>query len=165
MRSDFDGTVGELFGINLAVYFLTLLTLGFAFPWALVMKQRYVTGHTIVEGKRLRFDGTGGQLFGKWVKIFLLTVVTLGIYSFWAELEVQKWIAQNTHYDAAAPQYAATYAVPPVPHAVPQPVAQTSAPAGWMPDPKGRFESRYWDGQRWTDRVSTQGQQSVDPVP
>jgi len=169
MNSDFDGRVGELFGINLAVYFLTMFTLGIAFPWALVMKQRYITGHTIVEGKRLRFDGTGGQLFGIWVKVLLLCIVTLGIYSFWAEIRVQKWIAQNTHFDGTAPQYAPAYAAPqyaapPVAHAVPQPAPQGTAPAGWMPDPRGRFELRYWDGRQWTDHVSTQGQQSVDPV-
>ena len=28
----------------------------------------------------------------------------------------------------------------------------------WHPDPEGRFEFRWWDGQRWTDRVSHQGQ-------
>ncbi len=24
----------------------------------------------------------------------------------------------------------------------------------WHPDPTGRHATRYWDGQRWTDRVS-----------
>jgi uncharacterized membrane protein YjgN (DUF898 family) len=159
MRSDFDGRVGELFGINLAVSFITMFTLGFGFPWALVMKQRYVTGHTIVEGKRLRFDGTGGQLFGIWVKVLLLCIVTLGIYSFWAEVRVQRWIAQNTHFDAGVAQYAPA---PPAPVAVPAQYAPAT-PAGWFPDPKGRFEQRYWDGTAWTKNVSSQGQQSVDP--
>lgn len=25
--------------------------------------------------------------------------------------------------------------------------------AGWHPDPLGRFDSRYWDGARWTQHV------------
>ncbi|MBV9593935.1 MAG: DUF2510 domain-containing protein [Actinobacteria bacterium] len=29
------------------------------------------------------------------------------------------------------------------------------ASAGWMPDPKGRPELRYWDGRRWTEFVAT----------
>lgn len=37
-------------------------------------------------------------------------------------------------------------------------------PAGWQPDPRGRHEYRYWDGTRWTDHVSDQGQVSSDPV-
>jgi uncharacterized protein YxjI len=37
------------------------------------------------------------------------------------------------------------------------------APAGWHPDPLGRFEHRYWDGTQWTEHVSSHGKQSVDP--
>jgi hypothetical protein len=37
------------------------------------------------------------------------------------------------------------------------------AAAGWHADPFGRFDHRYWDGERWTEHVSTAGQQSVDP--
>jgi uncharacterized protein YxjI len=39
-----------------------------------------------------------------------------------------------------------------------------STPADWYPDPNGRFELRYWNGNAWTDHVSTGGQQSTDPV-
>ncbi len=39
-----------------------------------------------------------------------------------------------------------------------------STPADWYPDPNGRAELRYWDGDVWTDHVSTGGQQSTDPV-
>jgi hypothetical protein len=39
-----------------------------------------------------------------------------------------------------------------------------ATPAAWHPDPTGRFELRYWDGQKWTDHVSTQGTQGSDPV-
>jgi uncharacterized protein (DUF1499 family) len=38
-------------------------------------------------------------------------------------------------------------------------------PAGWHPDPSGRHHHRWWDGQRWTDAVSTDGTTSTDPVP
>ena len=27
--------------------------------------------------------------------------------------------------------------------------------AGWYPDPRGRYDVRYWDGLRWTFRVGT----------
>ena len=45
--------------------------------------------------------------------------------------------------------------------ASPAPVVTT--PAGWYPDPSGRFEMRYWDGTAWTEHVSRQGQQFTDP--
>jgi hypothetical protein len=40
------------------------------------------------------------------------------------------------------------------------------AAAGWHADPFGRFDHRYWDGERWTEHVATAGQQALDsPVP
>jgi len=39
-----------------------------------------------------------------------------------------------------------------------------SVPADWYPDPYGRSELRYWDGELWTDHVSSNGRQSTDPV-
>ncbi len=34
----------------------------------------------------------------------------------------------------------------------------------WQPDPEGRFEYRWFDGQQWTDQVSHQGQVSRAPL-
>ncbi|CAN5245632.1 AIM24 family protein [soil metagenome] len=33
-----------------------------------------------------------------------------------------------------------------------------TGPGSWQPDPEGRYEYRWWDGQSWTDQVSHQGQ-------
>lgn len=35
-------------------------------------------------------------------------------------------------------------------------------PAGWYPDPKGRYEQRYHDGSDWTEHVSTAGTAGTD---
>lgn len=40
----------------------------------------------------------------------------------------------------------------------------TTTPAGWFADPRGRSDLRYWDGSRWTDHVVTKGVQGVDPL-
>jgi len=40
---------------------------------------------------------------------------------------------------------------------------QQSAP-DWYPDPWGRHELRYWDGELWTEHVSSHGRQSVAPI-
>ena len=37
--------------------------------------------------------------------------------------------------------------------------------SGWHPDPSGKHELRFWDGERWTDHVSSSGQQRRDPLP
>lgn len=44
----------------------------------------------------------------------------------------------------------------------------TDTPTGgyapnWYPDPFGRHELRYYDGNQWTEHVSSHGRQSVDP--
>lgn len=36
-------------------------------------------------------------------------------------------------------------------------------PAGWLPDPTGRHQLRYWDGAQWTEHVADQGQPGADP--
>ena len=38
------------------------------------------------------------------------------------------------------------------------------SPAGWMADPTGRHELRYWDGTMWTSSVSDHGTLSDDPI-
>ncbi len=42
-------------------------------------------------------------------------------------------------------------------------VGDAAAPANWYADPAGRYELRYWNGSAWTEHVSRNGQQSVDP--
>ena len=53
-------------------------------------------------------------------------------------------------------------AAAPPPVEAPQPSAV--APAGWLADPLGRHELRYWDGERWTEHVSDGGAQATDPL-
>lgn len=36
-------------------------------------------------------------------------------------------------------------------------------PAGWYEDPYRRWRARYWDGQRWTERVANQGADATQP--
>lgn len=38
--------------------------------------------------------------------------------------------------------------------------------SGWHRDPVRRFHERWWDGERWTDRVRTStGYEQTDPAP
>jgi hypothetical protein len=60
--------------------------------------------------------------------------------------------------EAAAPAAAAAAAQPQAP-----PATVPSTPSGWYPDPSGRYEMRYWDGEKWTEHVSRQGQTFTDP--
>ncbi|MCQ3811291.1 MAG: RDD family protein [Acidimicrobiia bacterium] len=38
------------------------------------------------------------------------------------------------------------------------------AVSSWEPDPTGRHQYRWWDGEQWTDQVADDGVQAVDPV-
>lgn len=37
-------------------------------------------------------------------------------------------------------------------------------PAGWHPDPTSRFQYRWWDGERWSEHVSSDGVASTDAL-
>ncbi|MDP9167519.1 MAG: AIM24 family protein [Actinomycetota bacterium] len=37
-------------------------------------------------------------------------------------------------------------------------------PGSWQPDPEGRYEYRWWDGQAWSDQVSQQGRMFTAPL-
>jgi|GEM_PF-1177882 len=63
------------------------------------------------------------------------------------------------------PQY--TYSQPasaPYPAQAPMRPAAAMAAPGWMTDPSRRYELRFWDGNRWTENVSTGGNQAIDPI-
>lgn len=69
-----------------------------------------------------------------------------------------------------APQYPVSSGSPPpypggggAPSAYQAPERRDLPMFGWYPDPSGRHQQRYWDGTRWTDQVSDDGRQSVDP--
>lgn len=97
--STWDGGVLDTIANSIVASIIIGLTCGIATPWAICYMMKFVIGHVIVDGRRLRFDGNGAQLFGNWIKWFLLTIVTCGIYSFWVTPRLYKWIASHTHFE------------------------------------------------------------------
>jgi len=95
--STWDGTVLDTFVNSLIASLIITFTCGIAAPWAICYMMKFIIGHFVVDGKRLRFDGSGAQLFGNWIKWFLLMVVTCGIYSFWVAPKLYQWVASHTH--------------------------------------------------------------------
>ena len=102
-RFTFDGGAGSYLGTTLLAILVTVCSLGFAYPFALVLLERWRCEHSFVDGRPLRFNGTGMSLFGNWIKWLLLCVITLGIYSFWVMPRIQQWKWENTSF---APAYA-----------------------------------------------------------
>ncbi len=96
--SYFDGRLLQLVGWQLLGFFITILTLGICYPWALCKVYGWKINHTVIEGRRLTFNGTAIGLFGLWIKWFLLSLITLGIYSFWVRISLEKWRVKHTKF-------------------------------------------------------------------
>jgi len=97
-ESYFDGGLLSLIGWNLLGFFITLITLGICYPWALCMVYGWETNHTVINGHRLKFNGTAVGLFGNWLKWLLLTIITVGIYGFWLNIALKKWKVKHTSF-------------------------------------------------------------------
>ena len=98
-KSYFDGGLLSLIGWNLLWVFVTLITLGICYPWALCMVYGWETNHTVINGRRLKFHGTAIGLFGNWIKWLLLTIITIGIYGFWLNIALKKWKVKHTTFE------------------------------------------------------------------
>ena len=96
-ESEFTGGLLGLIGIGILTVLITCFTLGIAYPWAVVIRERWYAEHTIIDGNRMRFDGTGIGLFGNYIKWLLLSIITLGIYLFWLKIKMTQWVIRNTH--------------------------------------------------------------------
>ena len=94
----FDGGAATYVGTSILGFIITICTLGLAYPYALVLIQRWKAKHTYINGAALQFTGTGMGLFGNWVKWLLLCIITLGIYSFWVQPRLTKWIVEHTDF-------------------------------------------------------------------
>ena len=97
-KSVFNGGLLGLIGITILQALITLFTLGFCYPWAVCIRERWIAKHTFIDGRQLVFDGSGAQLFGNYIKWFLLTIITFGIYGFWLSIKMKQWIVKHTHF-------------------------------------------------------------------
>ena len=60
---EYDGRVGEIYGIFLLNLLWTVLTLGIFRFWAITRYRRYFWSRTRFQGERFEYTGTGGELF------------------------------------------------------------------------------------------------------
>lgn len=97
-QSFFDGGLLQSIGWALLGGFITVITFGICYPWALCMVYGWKINHTVVDGHRMKFSGSAVGLFGNWIKWLLLTVVTLGIYTFWLSIKLEDWKVKNTSF-------------------------------------------------------------------
>lgn len=99
IKPRFDGGAATYVGTQILATIITCITFGIAYPYALVLVQRWKAKHTIINGNRARFTGAGIGLFGHWIKWLVLIVITLGIYSFWVVPRITKWVVEHIEFD------------------------------------------------------------------
>lgn len=75
----FHGEGSKLFGIYIVNLLLTVVTLGFYYPWAKAAILQYLYQETEFEGSRFTFHGTGKEMFIGFIKAVGIFVV---IYTF-----------------------------------------------------------------------------------
>lgn len=96
--SYFDGGSFAYFGYGLLASLILILTLGLAYPWVMVMLQKWDTKHQVINGRRLAFNGTGLGFLGEYLIIFLLTLITCGIYGSWGVARMNRYIYRHTNF-------------------------------------------------------------------
>lgn len=97
-RFQFEGGAATYIGTGLLAFLITAVTLGIAYPFSFVLRERWRAKHARIDGIPLIFTGTGTGLFGLWIKWLLLIVVTFGIYLFWVAPRIQRWKWEHTEF-------------------------------------------------------------------
>ena len=77
---------------------LLVITFGIAYPFVVVMKQKYLANRTYTTGHKNLFNGNGFQLIGKYILWIFLTIITFGIFSIWLITKLIKWKTSHTHF-------------------------------------------------------------------
>lgn len=98
-KSGFTGSVFNLFIEKIFMAWMTLVTLGIAYPWLKCHYESFLASNTYVCGRRRTFDGTGWELAKKYLLWLFLSYVTFGIYGLWLSNNVRKWVTEHTHYE------------------------------------------------------------------
>jgi uncharacterized membrane protein YjgN (DUF898 family) len=85
---EFKGQGSAFFGILIVNWILTVLTLGFYYPWARAKQLQYTYSHTTLNNESFYFSGTGAEIFKGFIKLigmYLLFLVGYGLFVSYAE--------------------------------------------------------------------------------
>ncbi|SCX08349.1 DUF898 family protein [Candidatus Aquiluna sp. UB-MaderosW2red] len=67
MEFQFRGGATTYWGTALLGALITILSLGFLYPFALVLNERWRAKHSFIGGRQLEFSGSAFGLLGRWI--------------------------------------------------------------------------------------------------
>ncbi|TRX37931.1 DUF898 domain-containing protein [Flavobacterium sp. ZT3R18] len=77
---EFNGKGSEFFSVIIVNWLLTILTLGFYYPWAKARKLQFLYGETSLNGDSFSFHGTGKEMFRGFVKAILIITFLYALF-------------------------------------------------------------------------------------
>lgn len=98
-KSEFNGGVLSLIGLNIVNYLILIFTLGLGAPWVIRREYTWLYEHQVIDGRKLEFTGKASSLLGQWIKWIFLSIITLGIYAWLVPIKKMQWITENTHIE------------------------------------------------------------------
>ncbi len=85
-KLDFHGKGSDFFSIIIVNWLLTVITLGFYYPWAKAKQLRYLYSATSFHNDRFQFSGTGKEMFIGYIKTILIMIILATLYGLTAVL-------------------------------------------------------------------------------
>jgi uncharacterized membrane protein YjgN (DUF898 family) len=77
---EFNGKGSEFFSVIIVNWLLTIITLGFYYPWAKARKLQFLYGETSLNGDSFSFHGTGKEMFRGFLKAILIITLLYGLF-------------------------------------------------------------------------------------
>jgi uncharacterized membrane protein YjgN (DUF898 family) len=84
----FVGKGSTFFGIWIKNWLLTIITLGFYYPWAKVKQLNFMYSSTTLNGDKFSFSGTGKEIFKGYIKTLLFFVLVYGLLFLFLQLDL-----------------------------------------------------------------------------
>jgi uncharacterized membrane protein YjgN (DUF898 family) len=79
-KLEFHGSGSNFFSVIIVNWLLSIVTLGFYYPWAKANKLKYLYGETSLNEDRFAFHGTGKEMFKGFIKAVVFFGLIYGLF-------------------------------------------------------------------------------------
>ena len=99
----FDGKMIQWLGWTLLGFLVTIVSIGFLYPLAMVWLAKWEAKHTVINGYRMKLEANPWSLVGRWILWELLSFITLFIFALWIPTKLAKWKVKRMHLEFDKP--------------------------------------------------------------